>query len=158
NPDGPLNDRQLQATLNGFDVTNRMFSVGNFQLGVPFTKQQQESEPLLPRLVRGVNDWIFLSVGLYDMRGLDRFFFSIAGKELHEAAFDETGFDNSLFPSGSIVHLEMQWIETEPACFELHVPRYVVIEPANNGSASDRPYQQVGDSLVSSVAGLRAAG
>jgi hypothetical protein len=158
NPDSPQNDRQLQATLDGFDVTDRMFSFGNFRLGVPFAMQQHESKPLLPRLVRGANDWIFLSVGLYDMRGLDRFFFSIAGQELHEAVFDETSFDNSLFPSGTIAQLALQWVETEPACFELHVPRYIVIEPANNAEPSDRPFRQVADSLVASVAGLRAAG
>lgn len=158
NADGALDDRQLRATLDGVDVTGRMFSVGNFQLGVPFTKQQQESKPLLPRLPRGGNDWIFLAVGRYDIRGLDRFFFSIAGNDLYEAVFDETGFDASLFPSGSIAHLEMSWMETEPACFELHVPRYIVIEPMDSGTAAERPFEQVGDGLVSSVAELRAAG
>jgi hypothetical protein len=113
---------------------------------------------MLPRLTRGANDWIFLSVGMYDIRGLDRFFFAIAGQDLHEAVFDETRFDASLFPSGTIAHLEMQWTETEPACFEVHVPRTVVIEPASDAPPSERPYQQVGDSLVSSVAELRAAG
>lgn len=158
NPDGALDDRELRATLDGVDVTDRMFSVGNFQLGVPFTQQQQEPKPLLPRLPRGANDWIFLAVGLYDVRGLDRFFFSIAGKDLHEAVFDETAFDASLFPSGTIARLDMRWMETEPACFELHVPRRIVIEPADAVASSDRPYQKVSDGLVSSVAELRAAG
>jgi hypothetical protein len=157
-PDGPLNDRRLEAMMEGIDVSSRVFSVENFQLGVPFSKQQQEPQPLLPRLRRGANDWIFLSVGMYDIRGLDRFFFSIAGQDLHEAVFDETRFDSSLFPSEPIAHLEMQWTETEPACFEVQVPRYVVIEPASAAPPSGRPYQQVGDSLVSSVADLRAAG
>jgi len=52
----------------------------------------------------------------------------------------------------------MSWMETEPACFELHVPRYIVIEPADFGAAAERPFQEVGDGLVSSVAELRAAG
>jgi hypothetical protein len=140
--------RQLRATLDGVDVTGRMFSVGNFQLGVPFTKQQQESKPLLPRLPRGANDWIFLAVGRYDIRGLNRVFFSIAGKDLYEAVFDETGFDASLFPRTA--HLEMSWMETEPACFELHVPRYIVIEP-DDRHAPERPPSR-GGGLVSSVA------
>jgi len=156
-PDGPLNDRRLQATMEGMDVSSRMFSVENFQLGVPFSKQQQTA-PLLPRLKRGANDWIFLAVGMYDIRGLDRFFFAIAGHDLHEAVFDETRFDASLFPSGTIAHLEMQWAEKEPACFEVNVPRAVVIEPASDAPPSSRPYQQVGDSLAASVAELRAAG
>lgn len=157
-PDGPLDDRRLEATIDGIDVSSRVFSVENFRIGVPFSKQQLEPKPLLPRLKRGANDWIFLAVGLYDVRGLDRFFFAIAGQDLYEAVFDETRFDSSLFPSGAIGRLEMQWTETEPACFEVNVPRSVVIEPAGNAPPSGRPYELVGDSLVSSVAELRAAG
>lgn len=156
--DGALNDRALQATLDGFEVTGRMFSVGNFQLGVPFARSQFEPKPLLPRIARGVNDWIFLSVGLYDIRGLDRFFFSMAGKDLHEAVFDETGFDTSLFPSGPVAHLELQWMETEPACFEVHVPRYIVIEPQAAADGPERPFREVADGLVASITDLRAAG
>jgi hypothetical protein len=157
-PDAALDDRKLRATLDGRDVADRMFSVGNVQLGVPFGKQQQDPAPQLPRLPRGANDWIFLAVGLYDIRGLDRFFFALAGKDLHEAVFDETAFDASLFPSGTIARLDMAWTESEPASFELRVPAHLVIEPASADVSAGPPHRQVTDALVASVAYLRAAG
>ena len=154
--DAPPADRTPAATLDGNDVSHLLFSVEGFELGVPFTKQQHTPAPLLPGLRRGTNDWIFLSLGFFDVRGLDRFFFSIANEELREGAFDETGFDASLFPSGSIAKLEMTWTETEPASFEVQVPRYLVIEQLD--TADDSVYLDVGHALESSVAGLRAAG
>ncbi|MEN3333443.1 MAG: hypothetical protein V7641_2808 [Blastocatellia bacterium] len=156
NPAAPLSDRTLQATLDGNDVSERLFSVEGFKLGVPFSKQQQEPKPLLPGLQRGVNEWIFLSVGMFDIRGLDHFFFSIASQELREAAFDETTFDQSLFPSGPIAKLEMTWTETEPASFEVHVPRYLVVEPSS--TTTETLHEDVGLALESSIDGLRAAG
>jgi hypothetical protein len=155
NPDGPLSDRTLRATMDGNDVSHLLFGVERFELGIPFSKQQQEPQPLLPRLQRGVNEWIFLSVGLFDIRGLDRFFFSIASQDLREATFDDTMFDTSLFPSGPIAKLEMSWTETEPACFEVRVPRYLVAEPAS--TTTELLHDQVGQALESTVNGLRAA-
>jgi hypothetical protein len=155
-PDAPLEDRTLKATLDGNDVTHLLFSVEGFELGVPFSKQQQEPKPLLPGLKRGSNEWIFLSVGMFDIRGLDRFFFSMASQELREATFDETTFDNSLFPSGPIAKLEMTWMETEPACFELHVPKYMVIE--SSIMTSEPVHDEVALALELSIDGLRAAG
>ena len=152
-------DRRAQATLDGTDVSTRIFSVQGFELGVPFKREDLDAEPKSPRMARGANDWIFLSVGLYDVRGLNRFFFSIADRELFEASFDETFFDHALFPSGPIARLEMEWTETEPASFELRVPRYLVSEPEELVAASDeRPFEQVGGALADSVAQLRAAG
>lgn len=148
--------RKLTATLNGNDVSHLLFSVEGFELGVPFSKQQHAPEPLLPILKRGINEWIFLSVGFFDVRGLDRFFFSIATEQLREGVFDETTFDASLFPSGPIAKLEMKWLETEPASFVVRVPRYVVIEELNG--ASEPVFDEVAQALDSSVQGLRAAG
>jgi hypothetical protein len=154
--DGPLSDRRLRATLDGVDVSDRMFSVEGFELGVAFSTRQQEPSALLPALRRGPNEWVFLSVGLFDIRGLDRFFFAIASEGLREGAFDQTTFDNSLFPSGPVANLEMNWTETEPACFEARVPRYLVIEPSR--VASNSLHYEVGQALESSIDGLRAAG
>jgi len=43
-----LPDRALKATLDGNDVTHLLFSIEGFELGVPFSKQQQAPKPLLP--------------------------------------------------------------------------------------------------------------
>jgi hypothetical protein len=106
-----------------------------------------------------VNDWIYLSAGFYGVRGLDHFFFSIAGEELREGAFDQTFFDQSLFPSGTVAQVAMEWTETEPAAFEVHVPRCIVREPADLDVALEVPaYQQVADGLRDSILELHAAG
>ena len=158
-PAGQADDpRAARATIDGADLTEKLFSVSGFQLGVPFELDDLDPAPRLPRLARGDNDWIFLSVGLYDVRGLNRFFFAIADEQLREAVFDETFFDHSLFPSGPVARLQMEWTEVEPASFEVRVPRYLVIEPAGSGAGGARPYQQVGEALAASVQELRAAG
>jgi len=151
--------REARATLDGNDVSERLFSVQGFSLGVAFAREDLDETPLLPRMARGDNDWIFLSVGLYDVRGLNRVFFAIAGVDLYEAVFDQTAFDQALFPSGNLARLAMEWVETEPATFAVRVPRQLVVEPASLASADTRrPFEQVADALRSSIRELRAAG
>jgi hypothetical protein len=152
-------ERHATATLDGVDASDHLFSVQNFVLGVPFARADLDATPQLPRMLRGDNDWVFLSVGLYDIRGLNQFFFSIADEQLREASFDDTRFNHALFPSGNLARLEMAWVETEPASFELRVPRYIVSEPSELVSElAARPMQQVASALVDSIQQLRAAG
>jgi len=151
--------RPVRATLDGADVTGRVFGMEGFTLGVPFTPAQLDTQPRLPRLARGANEWIFLCLGLYDLRGLNNFFFAMAGRGLYEAVFDRTFFDQALFPSGPVATLEMDWIETTPACFEVHVPRWIVSEPLDGvASSAPRPYEQVAAGLVDTIRQLHAAG
>ena len=152
-------DREIVATLNGADVTHRLFSVPDVEIGVSFARAEQDAKPLVPRLVRGDNDFIFLSIGLYDLRGLDHFFFAMAGKELREGVFDQSFFSEALFPSGPIANLQMEWMETEPASFELRVPRGVVVEPSELVAfSSAHPYEQFEEAMRDSVRQLHAAG
>ncbi|HEX9821342.1 MAG TPA: hypothetical protein VGD07_17205 [Methylomirabilota bacterium] len=151
--------RPARATVDGADVTGRLFSLEGLTPGVPFTPAQLDAAPRLPRLARGDNEWIFLCLGLHDVRGLDHFAFALAGRDLYEAAFDRTAFDQALFPSGPVATLEMDWIETTPACFEVHVPRWMVSEPADLAAASTpRPHEQVAEGLVDTIRQLHAAG
>jgi hypothetical protein len=150
--------RAARASIGDNDVTARLFSMGGFSLGVPFEPDDLDPVPLLPRQAPGQNEWIFLSVGLYDVRGLDRFFFAIADEALREAVFDETSFDDALFPSGPVARLSMEWIEHEPAAFEVGVPRHLVVEEATGAPAAERPHRQVGEALAVSIQELRAAG
>lgn len=152
-------DNRAKASLNGVDVSQRLFSLRGFQLGVPFARADLDAQPRLPRMLRGSNDWIFLAVGLFDVKGLNRFFLSIADHDLYEAVFDATSFDRALFPSGTVAHLEMHWLETEPASFEVHVPRFLVVEPTGFGAEDTLPrYAQIAEGLRSSIAELHAAG
>lgn len=150
-------DRQAIATSDGHDVSEHLFSVSGFQLGTPFTSEDFTPTPRVPLLARGANDWIFLSLALFDVRGLNHFFLALAGQALREAAFDETEFDAALFPSGDIARLELWWTETEPASFEVQVPRYLVIEPSSNAATASATYQSIGDALGSALAELKAA-
>ena len=153
-PDVPdaQNPRAAVARLNGRDAGASVFSMSGFALGVPFTKDQLDHQLQLPRMVRGANEWISISAGFYGVKGLDHFFFAIAPDQLREGVFDQTFFDESVFPSGTVVQMEMNWTETEPASFEVHVPRYITVE------AGASVYQQVADGLSESVAELHAAG
>jgi hypothetical protein len=152
-------DGLAQAILKEVDVTSRLFSMKGFALGVPFTRDDLDAAPRLPRMARGANRWIFLAVGLYNVKGLNHFFFSIAGKELREGMFDETFFNQALFPSGDAARVEMGWVETEPASFEVKVPRFLVIEPATIAAGNEgRTWEHVAEGLQDAVRQLHAAG
>lgn len=153
----PATPRLAKATIDDQDVTSRLYSVSGFRLGVPIRKEDQDLQPLTPRLARGANQWVFLAVGLYNVEGLDHFFFAFADDQLREGAFDTTLFDHALFPSGPVAGLTMEWIEVEPASFEVQVPHHLVVEPLQTGEA-ERPAQQVADVLRTEVLELRGAG
>ncbi len=151
--------RLARAELDGRDVTARLFGGGGFSLAAGWQPEKLEQGPQLPRLVRGRNEWIYLSVGLFDTKGLDHVFFALADDELYEGVFDQTRFDHALFPSGPAARLAMSWVETTPATFEVRVPRYLVAEPSELVAAGPkRPWQMVAEGLESSVAALHAAG
>lgn len=152
--------RPLRALLDGtHDVTERVFSVSGFEPGIPFTTEDLDAMPLLPRLALGTNDFVYLSVGLYDVRGLDRVFFAIADDELREGVYNATSFDHALFPSGQVAHVELAWIETEPASFEVRVPRGVVVEaPELGGLSEEHAYGVIANALSATVHEIRAAG
>ncbi len=149
--------RAAVATLDGNDVTRRTFSVDGFRLGVPFGPGDLDPAPRLPRLVRGPNEWIFLSVAHFDIKGLNRAFLAIADEKLREGVFDETAFNDALFPSGALAWLSMEWDETEPAAFEARVPRSVVVEPAGTGG-SETPHALIERGVTDSLRRLHAAG
>jgi hypothetical protein len=151
------NPRLARATLDGADVTHKLKSVSNFALGSALKPSDCDPQPLLPRMLRGANDWLFVVLGIYDLRGFDQVFFALADNALFEGVFDQTRFDHALFPSGPHARLAMEWIETEPASFEVRVPRGVVLEPA--GSPADAaPHALVADGLQRAIDELHAAG
>ena len=145
--------RLAAASLDGSDVSASLYSMENFQMGAPFSLGSLAPKPLVPRLARGVNRWVFLALGLFDVRGLSRYFNAIAGDLLREGVFNQTCFDQSLFPSGPMAHLAVEWVETQPATFEVRVPRFLVREPP--GSAI---HAQAAEALEDSIHELRAAG
>jgi hypothetical protein len=151
----PRAARATLTTLSGRrDVTDRLFTLGDYRSGVPFSSGDLDPAPLLPRLTRGQNSIVYLSAGLYGVAGLDHVFFAIAGDDLREAVFDQTRFDHSVFPSGTVAGLELEWTEREPASFEVRVPRTVAIAPEGAGSV----HEELAAALTSGVERLHAAG
>jgi len=58
-----------------------------------------------------------------------------------------------------VTRLEMEWEETEPASFEVRVPRFLVAEPAMVEPGEElRPYEQIAEGLEESIRQLHAAG
>ena len=155
--EGEGDGRAARAILDGADVTHKLKSLSGFTLGAPFSAAQYDATPRLPQLRRGRSDWLYLSVGLFDVRGLDHMFFTLADGELREGRFDETGFDHSLFPSGPLAQVDMSWTEIEAASFEVEIPRTIVVEP--EGAPDDAsPHLLVADAIERSIGMLHAAG
>jgi len=149
-------ERRAAAELNGGDVTASLFSMEGFRPGVPFSPEDLDEQPRLPRLARGDNDWIFLSVAFFDLPGLNRTFYSIAGPALREAVFNETAFDEAVFPSGDKARVRMLWDETEPASFEVRVPWFLNAEA--RAPEERRLSLRVRDGLLHDLRRLHAAG
>lgn len=154
---GASGSRAAVAVLNGHDVTDRLFSASAFAPGVPLADGQLDDTPQVPRLARGANEWIYLQLAHFDLKGLDRVFLSMPGAALREGVFDETAFDDALFPSGALAWLSIAWNETEPAAFDVRVPRGVAIERTDAG-APEAPHVVVERGMADSVRRLHAAG
>jgi hypothetical protein len=155
---GGEDPRSALVTLDGEEVQGLGFSVSGFRMGQPFAPEDLDPEPLLPRMARGPNRLVYLSVGLFDVRGLDRVFYAIADDRLRQGVFDQTGFDDALFRIGATARLEMEWTEVEPASFEVHVPRYVVVQSPEVAGTDPQLYRELGDALRTTVGEVRAAG
>ena len=151
--------RTGRALLAGEDVSDRLFSIAGFTPGVAFELADLDAPARLPRMRRGENRWIFLLIGRYDLPSLNRSFFAMADEGLFEGRFDETNFNQAVFPSGTNARLAMSWIEAEPASFEIRIPRHFVIEsPAMTGPSGEPPHALVARALAIMIARLRAAG
>jgi hypothetical protein len=157
--DDDPSSRAARALLDGRDVTGRVYSVSGFELGAPFDPPDRDPEPRLPRMARGPNDWIYLSVGLFDSPGLDNVFYAIADADLGQGSWNATFFDHALFAIGSAAAVEQEWTEVEPASFEVHVPRCVVAPgPAAAGSDGGAILDLLADALRDAVDEIHAAG
>lgn len=151
-----------KASISGRDVSDRLFSVTDFTLG---TNQQLDfSKHPSPSMTRGDNDLFFATLGIWDERAFDRVAFFPDDPDMHEAAFDSTTFDHAIFPLIPIAQLELQWVEHEPASFEVHLPRTVTIEPKTlrqefiASGLTRPPFDEIVDDLGATLPQLRAAG
>jgi hypothetical protein len=156
-PDGRSATAVLDDEVSGrVDVSSRLFSVSGYEPGQPFGPGDLDPVPQAVLLERGDNDLRYLSVGLYDVRGLDHVFFALAADALREGIFDDTRFDEALFPGGTVAGLDMDWDERAPATFRVRVPRGVIVE--DPGIAGTGTFADVHSTLRASLDELRAAG
>jgi hypothetical protein len=153
--DGPL----ARASIDGHDVSARLYSVSGFQLGKPFSRDEMHRPAALPILPRGPSEWRYFSIGLFDLRALDTFYFAVPDETTRQGAFDESGFDQALFSTEPAAQLEMTWQEVEPASFEVQIPRYLVIEGDNPAAEGDPSLPDaVLGAIADGVGALHAAG
>jgi hypothetical protein len=154
---------QGKATIDAHDVSHRLFSIAEFTIGLPGQQFDFANHPS-PSLARGDNELFFAALGIWDERAFDRVVFYPDDPEMREASFDQTTFDHSIFPAGIMAHLEIVWVEHEPASFEVRLPRTIVIEPLalrrefRASKLSGTPYDEIADDLADTLPQLRAAG
>lgn len=118
----------LEARIEGVDVTADM------RLIDPLAPGQSNSAvaaagPLRPLMLnRGENNLWFLPLAHYDVPGLDRALFALAGEGMKQGRWDQTTFWNPDDNSGSIfvqpaqASLQVAWAETAPATIQLRIP------------------------------------
>jgi hypothetical protein len=151
---GDARGRRATATLDGIDVSDRLMSARAFPPDQTLDPGGLDREPRVPLVRRGDNEWMYLSAGLFGIRGVDRTFLAFADELMREASFDASTFDRAIFPVGHVVTIEMTWVEREPASFEVHVPGGITVEPA----ARDSLAGSVATTLATTISELRAAG
>jgi hypothetical protein len=160
-PDQGVDARRARAVIDDVhDVTDRVLSLSGFRLGTPFSQfDGDDPGPLLPVQERGPNAWIYISAGLFDVRGLDDTYFQLAGEDLRQGAFDGTAFDQAIFATRIAARLELSWSEREPAAFSVVIPHGIVALP----TVPDQPQEgglgtEIAEGLAGDLDDLRAAG
>ena len=118
----PRPDGQVEALLEGEDVTDLVYSVSNVAPGSAWQLDDVESPAFPLMLSRGINDLWFLPIAHFDAPGLDRVLLALSSLDMRQGRFNETLFERSLFYQDPGVSLFLSWLETEPASFEVRLP------------------------------------
>jgi hypothetical protein len=114
------------ARLENEDVTAKLRSAAGLAPGTPLTAAQLVAPAKPLSLVRGANALWFYPIGLFNVRGLDRFLFSMPDLSVAEGRFDGTRFDHALFYQQPEMVLHVAWTEETPASFEVQLPAAVL--------------------------------
>lgn len=119
-------DDTLSARLEDEDVTAKLRWIAKLEPGqtVAAAELVAPAKPL--RLTRGANDLWFFPLALFDMRGLDRFLFSMPDRAMTEGRFGTSTFDHALFYQPPWMVLYASWVEESPATFEVQLPAAVL--------------------------------
>jgi hypothetical protein len=152
---------QAHATMEGRDMSAHLYAIRPFIFGGPYPIDTLT--PAGPILQRGPNELMYLAPAMLDQPALDHVSLMVEDPQLREAVLDQSTFDHALFPTAVAAHVEMSWTESEPASFEVRIPRGVVVESkamnAELHAAGMRPpREEVADDLHDMLPQLRAAG
>jgi hypothetical protein len=147
----------LEAVLEDEDVTSKLRSIASLEPGKHVTTAQMV-EPAKPlRLPRGDSELWFFPLALFDVRGLDRYLFSMPDLVLTEGRFNQSTFDHALFYQPPRMVLYASWLEEAPASFEIQLPAAVLRSTRPAGEALARR-TVLANALIEGVNMLHAAG
>lgn len=154
----------LEARLENDDVSDRMRLIDGLEPGQAATAVGSGG-PLRPlTLARGANDMWFLPLAHFDVPGLDRALFALAGEGMKQGRWSETTFWNEKDLSGSIfaqpaqATLQMAWAEVSPATIELRIPTGIMRSNAGEIDAALQARENLATALAIALTQLSAAG
>ncbi|HVE70031.1 MAG TPA: hypothetical protein VNI54_01585 [Thermoanaerobaculia bacterium] len=151
------NGATLAAQLEDEDVTAKLRFVANLEPGKPVTTADLTAPAKPLTLRRGTNELWFFPLALFDVRGLDRYLFSMPDLALTEGRFDTSAFDHALFYQQPLMVLFASWLEESPATFEAHLPA-AILRSERPASEARARRTLLGSALSEGVEKLRAAG
>jgi hypothetical protein len=148
----------VSAMMEDQDVSEKMRSVTGLIPGVAWENSQveQPAKPLV--LKRGRNDLWFLPVAHFDALGLDRFLLILADLLLQQGRYDQSNYDHALFYQDPAALLRITWLETTPACFEIHLPAGAQLSLESRLVEALNERENLDFALNQAVSKLKAAG
>ena len=159
-PDGP----GLEARLESADVADRIRLIEGLEPGQAASAVASAAPRRAMTLARGANDLWFLPLAHYDVPGLDRALFALAGAGMAQGRWDETTFWNADDLSGSVfvqpaqASLQIAWAEAAPATISLRIPTGVMRSEAGALDAALQARQNLAAAMDIALTRLSAAG
>lgn len=154
----------LQARVENDDVTDQMRLIDPLEPGQA-DSAVAAAGPLRPLMLnRGENTLWFLPLAHYDVPGLDRALFALAGEGMKQGRWDQTTFYDERDHSGSIfvqpaqASLQVAWAETAPATIELRIPTGIMRSDEGQIDAALEDRENLATALDIALTQLSAAG
>jgi hypothetical protein len=149
--------KSMVALLEGEDATAQLYAVADVRPGEAWNHDRLK-QPVPPmRLGRGRNDFWFLPVAHFDVRGLDRFTLALPDLRFRVGAYDQSQFGLAVFDEEARSALTATWLETQPATFTVELPAGALLADARAHAQALEARERLGYALGHAIDGLRAA-
>ncbi len=157
-----LDGEDLDAALDGRDVTERLVTTRAFAPGPGRPEPPLDDPPLPVRLEPGANTIWFLSQARYDDPGLDSAMFGVASEAMHQGRYAANGdgggaWDGAVFFQEPAAAMDAWWVERTPATFRFEVPAGVVRREAGRRTAPEQDRADLFRLLQDTIERLKAA-